>query len=131
MATKKLNAELILRKLAEMRRSIPFLHEAPPRNAVDGRTGTDGRMTARFPLETEEDFEYAAVAEAAQSLADDLSAVIEQKRARLEEQVLEIYYTAEELARDPEHAHLIPHVERMRAAYEHDHGRPIPPRNKG
>ena len=131
MATrKKLDAELILRKLAEMRRSIPFLDEAPPRPAEDGtRTAVDG-MTAPFPMETEEDFEYAAVYEAAQSLADDLSAVIDQKRARLEEQVLEIYYAAEELARDPEHAHLIPHVEKMRAAYEHDHGCPIPPRTK-
>ena len=126
MATRKLNAELILRKLAEMRRSLPLLDDARPRTAVDGRTtDQDG-----LPLETEEDFEYAAVMEGVQSLADDVSAIVDAKRARLEEKVLEIYYAAEELARDPEHAHLIPHVERMRAAYEHDHGRPIPPRKK-
>ena len=125
MATKKLNAEPILRKLAEMRKSIPYLDEALPRPADEGRTALDG-----FPLETAEDFEYAAVAAGLQSLADDLSAVIEQKRARLEEQALEIYYTAEELARDPEHADLIPVVERMRQAYQHDYGCPIPPRKK-
>ena len=126
MATKKLNAEPILRRLAEMRKSIPYLDEAPPRPADDGRTSAlDG-----FPRETAEDFEYAAVAAGLQSLADDLSAVIEQKRARAEEQALEIYYTAEELARDPEHAHLIPLVERMRQAYQHDHGCAIPPRKK-
>jgi hypothetical protein len=126
MATKKLNAERILRQLAEMRKSIPHLDEAPPRPADEGRTTTlDG-----FPLETAEDFEYAAVAAGLHSFADDLSAVIEQKRARLEEQALEIYYTAEELARDPAHAELIPIVERLRQAYEHDHGRPIPPRKK-
>ncbi|HYR28311.1 MAG TPA: hypothetical protein VEU30_07570 [Thermoanaerobaculia bacterium] len=126
MTTRKLNAEPILRKLAAMRRSIPFLGEAPPRIAIDGR------MTAldEFPLETAEDFEYAAVAEGLQSLADDVSALVAQQRARLEEQALEIYDAAEELARDPEHADLIPHVERMRAAYENDRGRPIPPRNK-
>ncbi|HJQ40294.1 MAG TPA: hypothetical protein VKB93_24380 [Thermoanaerobaculia bacterium] len=125
MATRKLNAEPILRKLAEMRASIPYLDEAPPRRADDGRTTLDG-----LPLETAEDFEYAAVAAGLQSLADDLSAVIEQKRARAEEQALEIYYAAEELARDPEHADLIPHVERMREAYQHDYGCAIPPRKK-
>jgi hypothetical protein len=85
---------------------------------------------ARFPLEMAEDFEYAAVAAGVRSLADDLSAVIEQKRARAEEQALEICYTAEELARDPEHGDLIPAVERMRQAYQHDYGRAIPPRKK-
>src|SRR5687767_6045969 len=109
MPPKKLDAEPILRKLAEMRKSIPYLDEAPPRPAVDGRTMLDG-----IPLETEEDFEYMAVADALQGLADDLNAVIEQKRAYLEEQALEVYYTAEELAKDPEHADLIPVVERLR-----------------
>ena len=124
MATKKLDAELVLRKLAEMRRSIPFLEQAPPRAAGDGR------MTAKFPLETAEDFEIAAVVEGLRSFTDDLSAAVEKKRAKLEADCLEIYYAAEELSRDPEHAHLIPHVERMRAAYQKDHGRPIPPRKK-
>ena len=126
MATKKRDTELILRKLAEMRKLVPFLDDVRPRPATDGRMADfDG-----LPLTSEEDFEWAAVAEGLQSLADDISAGVEQKRARLLEQVLEIYYKAEELARDPEHADLIPHVERMRAAYERDYGRPIPPRNK-
>ena len=127
MTRKKLNAELLLSKLAEMRKAIPYLDEAPPRPKIDGRTSPiDG-----FPLETAEDFEYAAVAEALQSLADDLNAVIEQKEARLEEQALEVYYTAEELAKDPAHADLIPVVERLRQAYMNDHGKPIPPKKKG
>jgi hypothetical protein len=128
MATKKMNAELILQKLAEMRKSMPFLDEASPRPA--NRARSDGRMTDLdgFPLRTEEDFEYAAVADGLQSLADDISAAVDEKRAAMVEQALEVYYTAEELARDPEHADLIPHVEKMRAAYEHDHGHPIPPR---
>jgi hypothetical protein len=124
---KKLDAEPILRKLAEMRKSIPYLDEAPPRPKVDGRA----TIPEGFPLETAEDFEYAAVAEALQTFADDLNAVIEQKRAHLEEQALEVYYTAEELAKDPAHADLIPVVERLRQAYFNDHGKPIPPRKKG
>jgi len=44
---------------------------------------------------------------------------------------LRIYYAAEELARDPANAHLIPHVEAMRRAYEHDYGVPIPPCTSG
>ena len=132
MATKKLDADLILRKLAEIRRSIPMLNEAPPQPADGARNSVDGRMTAAdgIPLQTAEDFEWAALAEGLQSLSDDLSAAVERKYTQLEEQALEVYYKAEELARDPEHADLIPHIERMRAAYERDHGRPIPPRNK-
>ena len=126
MPPKKLDAEPILRKLAEMRKSIPYIDEAPPRPpAADGRTMLDG-----IPLETEEDFEYMAVADALQGLADDLNAVIAQKRAFLEEQALEVYYTAEELAKDPAHADLIPVVERLREAYMHDHGTLPPPRKK-
>jgi hypothetical protein len=41
---------------------------------------------------------------------------------------MEVYYSAEELARDPANAHIIPHVEAMRAAYEKDFGHPIPAR---
>ena len=41
---------------------------------------------------------------------------------------LEVYYAAEDLARDPAHAELIPHVEAMRRAHEAQYGRPIPPR---
>jgi len=126
MSKKKLDAEPILRKLAEMRKSIPYLDPVPSRRPGDGRAAAlDG-----IPLESPEDFEYAAVAEALESLADDLGATIEKKRAEMTAKALEVYYTAEELARDPEHADLIPHVERMRQAYLNDHGRPIPPRKK-
>jgi hypothetical protein len=126
MSKKKLDAEPILRKLAEMRKSIPYLEPAPSRRPGDGRaTSIDG-----LPVVTAEDFEYAAVAEALQSLADDLGAALDRKHAELTAKALEVYYTTEELARDPQHADLIPHVERMRQAYMNDYGRPIPPRQK-
>jgi len=121
---KKLDAAPILKQLAEMRKSIPYLDQNP------SRPGTDGRLpaSAGMPLQTAEDFEYAALADGLQSLADDLSAAIARANAVATEKALEIYYAAEELARDPEHAELIPHVEKMRAAYEKEHGKPIPPR---
>ena len=118
MTTKKLDAALILRRLAEMRKSIPFLDETPPRPA------NEGRVEAR----TAEEFEALAVADALESLSSELSAAIARKQAEALEKAMEVYYMAEELSRDPEHAELIPHVQKMREAYERDFGRPIPPR---
>ena len=87
-------------------------------------------MPTTAPLETAEDFEYAAVIDGIESLANDLGAVLAQKRAALLEEALDVYYAAEELARDPEHADLIEAVEKMRAVYERDYGGPIPPKRE-
>ena len=122
----KLDAELILGQLAAIRKKIPFLSEAAPRQPEDARF----RSPDDLPIETEEDFEWAAVMDGVESFHDDLSAAIEHKKAALVEKVLDIYYATEEAARDPENAHLIEHVEKMRAAYERDYGRPIPPKGK-
>jgi len=46
------------------------------------------------------------------------------------EKALEIYYVAEELAKQPENAHIIPHVEEMQRAYKAEFGKPIPPKKK-
>lgn len=124
MKKKKLDAEPILRELAEIRKAIPWLQPNTPRPESDGRMPDIDGVQAW----TEEDFEYAAVADGLESLAGDLSAALEHARTVATEKALEIYYAAEELARDPAHAELIPHVERMRAAYEKEHGRPIPPK---
>lgn len=124
---KPIDAEGILNKLAEMRKSIPFLkHDAPPSTHDEGVMGglDAGGMN---PNELEE-FNYLAVADGLESLADELSEAIEEKKALALAKALEIYYAAEELAKDPAHAHLIPHVEAMRAAYEQSYGKPIPPK---
>lgn len=118
MKPKKLDAARILGQLAEIRRSIPFLDEKPVRPSFDGR----------LQACTAEEFEYLAVEEGLESLASELSSAIERKHAEAVEMALQVYYTAEELSRDPAHADLIPHVQRMREAYERDFGRPIPPR---
>jgi hypothetical protein len=124
MKRKRLDAESILRQLAEIRRAIPRVAPAPPQPATDGRARDVDGMSSW----SEEDFDYAAVADGLSSLAGELSAAIDHAAAAATEKALEIYYAAEELARDPAHAELIPHVERMRAAYERDFGRPVPAR---
>ena len=61
---------------------------------------------------------------------NDISAAIDRKKAEAVERALDIYYDLEEASRDPENAHLIGQVEEMRAAFERDCGRPIPPKGK-
>src|ERR1051325_1355580 len=119
---KKLNAEEMLARLAAIRAQIPHL-DAP-------RPAKEKRPERMSPSGAEDmaDFEMESVAEALESMADELHAAIEAAQAKAVAQALEIYYAAEELAKDPAHADLIPHVEAMRAAFERDFGKPIPPR---
>ncbi len=49
-------------------------------------------------------------------------------RQKAMDQSMEIYYAAEKLAKDPEHANLIPYVRQMREIYRRDFGRDIPER---
>lgn len=121
----KLDAERILAMLADMRKKLPLLDEGP-RQSEDART----RPTNGMPLETEEDFEWAAVHDGVESLARDVSIVAAQKRAAAVEMALQVYYAMEEAARDPANAHLLEEVEKMQAAYERDFGRPIPPKGE-
>jgi hypothetical protein len=107
------------------RPSPAFDSRISPRPSDEGRLRPEG-----IQPRTAEEFEYAAVAEGLESLADELSTAIDRQHAKATEAALRIYYAAEELARDPEHADLIPRVERMREAYESSYGRPIPPNPK-
>lgn len=122
MTKKKLDAEGVLRRLAEIRKGIPFLADRPP--VVKKRT--DERSKAR----TLEEFEQMAVIDGLESLSEELSAAIAERHAKAVQEALRVYYTAEELAKDPAHADLIPHVKAMREAYEKSYGHPIPPKPK-
>lgn len=125
---KPIDAEGILRTLAEMRKKIPFLkHDAPPPTRDDGARMSDAGFLSADDIE---EFNYLAVADGLESLANELSEAIEEKKAAALAKALEIYYTAEELAKDPENANLIPHVEAMREAYLQSYGTPIPSRKK-
>lgn len=119
----KLDAERILGMLADMRKKLPLPDEGP-RQSEEART----RSTDGMQVETEEDFEWAAVQDGVESLLRDVSLVVAQKKAAALETVLQIYYAMEEASHDPANAHLIEHVEQLRAAYERDFGRPIPPK---
>jgi len=116
-----MNAEKILEMLGNVRKLIP---QAPQR-----RTETEiARRGRSGGTEAIADFEYGAVADALESIADSLGAAIDDAQSNLLAQCLEVYYTTEELSRDPAHADLIPRVEAMRRAYEQSYGKPIPPR---
>jgi hypothetical protein len=112
---KRMNTQAVLAKLAEIRRSIPRLNDAPR-----------PEKTSRVDAQSVEEFELAAVADALETLGEDLRATIREAEDRLYEQCLDVYYAAEELARDPEHANVIPHVEALRKAHENSYGRAIP-----
>ncbi|HEX6085329.1 MAG TPA: hypothetical protein VF266_12440 [Thermoanaerobaculia bacterium] len=78
--------------------------------------------------QAESDFATLAVADALMALGAKIKAVLARREEELYQKCLTAYYVAEDLARDPKHAELIPHVESMRAAHERDYGCPIPPR---
>lgn len=101
--------------LAKIRAAMPL----PVRAA---RPSEDRRMDAW----SIEEFEGEALADAIEALADDVRAMVEEMRRRTFEKALDVYYTTEELARDPANANLIEHVENMRRAYESQYGCPIP-----
>ena len=123
MMSKTINAEAILQTLADIRRSIPYeLTPLPPQEKASP-------IAAAHNAETMADFEMETVAEALEGLTAQLSAALERARAKVLADALRVYYAAEELARDPANADLIPHVEEMRRAYEKDYGVPIPPRS--
>jgi len=113
-----MNTERLLAELAKVRAAMP-LHRI--RRKLKPRH-TSERLSAR----SMEDFELETVADALETMAEETNAVIEALEESMFEQALDIYYAAEELARDPEHAHLIEHVEKMRRSYEAEEGRPIP-----
>lgn len=75
-----------------------------------------------------EDFATIGAVESLEVLIEQVHAVAEQKREAAYRTALDVYYATEELARDPEHAHLVAHVENMRRAHQAQYGRPIPPR---
>ena len=117
--SKEIDAEAILQTLADVRESIPYELKS---------LAQDGTATPVVALDTETmtDFELETVAEGLERLTAELTGALESAHARVLADALRVYYAAEELARDPANAHLIPHVEAMRHAYEHDYGVPIP-----
>jgi hypothetical protein len=122
MTKQKINVEGILNTLATVRKQIPHLTYARHRETASAATLPDGGDDAM------EIFEMETLADALESFAGEVSEAVETAQQKAMAQALEIYYAAEKLAKDPEHAHLIPIVEQMRAIYRRDFGADIPKR---
>jgi hypothetical protein len=116
------DAAAVLETLTAIRNALPRCSVRP--------VESDGRASFGDVLQSEAviDFESLAVVEALESLLKDVTAIVEEKNAALYRTALEIYYAMEELSRDPANAHLIPHVEELRRAYEQNYGRAVPPK---
>ena len=129
---KRFKAAPVLEQLAAIRAAIPrHLRPAKPKPPKNDEGATTGSFTGGTLTEDDiETFEMEAVAEGLESLMSELSESLDAAQERLSKQAMEIYYAAEELAKDPAHADLIPHEQAMREAYEKEHGHPIPPRPK-
>jgi hypothetical protein len=120
-----IHAEPILRRCAEIRETIPPEYLDPSR-----RPAYEGRMESELGFEpaTPEEFESFIVHEAVRALVEDLGAAMAGARETARKMALRVYYAGEELARDPQHAHLIPQLEQLRLSYERDYGHPLPPK---
>jgi hypothetical protein len=130
MSKQRVDVEGILNTLATIRdavrQQLPQLANAPA-------TASSGEMVCMDSFvagdeEAMEAFEMETIAEALESFSGELSASIDAAQEKATVQALEIYYAAEKLAREPEHAILIPYVERMRTAYRLEFGEEIPER---
>ena len=127
MSKKKIDVEGILKTLASIREQVPHLPKTPAK-PVAGDTAGEPAFTADD--ESMELFELETLADALESFAGELSESIETAEAKAMVHAMEIYYAAEKLSKDPEHAHLIPYVEQMRAIYRRDFGKDIPERKE-
>ena len=120
-------SEEVLRVLGNMSEAFRSEVTEEERAALDAKHAAAEPERAHYPAGSREEAMLEFTAEAMQTIADDMEAVLEQRTDRLYRQALEVYNKAEELSRDPKHAHLIAHVEAMRRAHEQEYGYPPPP----
>jgi len=127
MSQKKVDVEGILNTIASVRAQLPQLAKA--RAAAPRPEVTEERL-AFVPGDEEamKTFEMLALADGLESFADELQEAIDEANETLMADAMKVYYAAEELIKDPKHAHLIPYVEQMRAIYLSDFGTEIPPK---
>lgn len=129
---KKLDTEAILNAVANA--SAIFQEALTPeeRELMNRKRDAEDRASATYAADenalAETDFEAEAAADALETLAGQIDSVIQRRLQAAYEESLRVYYIAEELARDPAHANLIPHVEAMRKAHRDSYGKEIPPK---
>jgi hypothetical protein len=127
----KVDADAVLRLVHEVTVSFEAQLTPEERLAMQNRTFDDQASTFVYAADEREqamsDFDTLAAADALGALADEIQFCIDRRMEEAYRKALDVYYTAEDLARDPAHAELIPHVEAMRRAHEKQYGKPIPP----
>lgn len=128
----KIDPAEIMRVVANASAGFDATLTADERAALEKLSANDGDQGVVYStLERDqalEDFELLAAADSLQILADQIRATIERRAEELYQKCLHAYYVAEELAKDPANAHLIPHVEGLRKAHLASYGKPIPPK---
>ena len=122
----------VVRLVGRIQASLEAKLTPEDRAAMKNRDGDDRTSSLVYTAEEREqamsDFEILAATDALEAMADEIQSFVDHRMEQLYGQALEVYYAAEELSRDPEHAELLPHVEAMRRAHEEQYGRPIPPK---
>lgn len=120
---------------AEILRMVNGLSEAFQRTmteaevaALQAKQANEPGSAVAYSASNREEALTDFTAEALETLAADIRSVLDGRWELLYRQALEVYYTTEDLARDPENAHLLEHVEAMRRAHEKEYGCPPPPR---
>ena len=122
----------IMRVVGEMSASFEAGLTYQDRLAMRNRSSDDVMSPLVYSAEEREaamsDFEMLGAADALEALANEIQSFCDRRMEEAYRKALEVYYTAEELSRDPAHAELLPHVEAMRRAHEEQYGKPIPPK---
>lgn len=133
---KTVDIEAVMRVLAEADQLVESSITEEERQAIRAlrrqveQHDPGGLYAAGEDAQAAEDFELLATADALDALAGKIRAIVEYKEAKLYQKALDVYYTTEELSKDPANAHLKEHVERMRESHERQYGKPIPPKKK-
>lgn len=122
----------VMRVVAAASASFDATLTAEERAALEKLSANDGDQGLVYStLEREqalEDFDVLAAADSLRILADQIQATIDRRAQEMYQRCLGAFYVAEEMAKDPAHAELIPHVEALRAAHLKQYGKPIPPK---
>ena len=121
------SASEILRVVNDMTASFQGTMTDGERATLNARHANDPESAACAAGSREEAM-IEFTADALLTLAQDMQSVLDGRRESAYREALDVYYAAEELARQPEHAHLTVHVEAMRRAHESEYGHPPPRR---
>lgn len=124
----------LLQVVSEATASLDAALTPEERAAMRDRVSADQGSSMVYSIDQREqamsEFETETAADALEALAVEVRSFAGRRMEEALRQALDVYYIAEELAKDPANAELIPHVASMRRAFESQYGHPIPPKPK-